>query len=241
MKLTESVYLVGGAAYGYSAVGDCNIYLVDCDKELALIDAGGGLGIRQVLENVRRMGFNKNDIEAVFITHCHFDHMGGAYELKKATGCELMAHEADAASIESLDENVLPDMAKERGVSFRAPKLDRLLHDCDRVQVGGVTFHIVHTPGHTPGCISIHFEEKDGMIGLFTGDIASSMGRLGFINGPGFDLNSWKRSLKRLIAIKPERMYPGHNTFVLSGALEQLMQTDSKMNAPWTTIVTSIG
>jgi glyoxylase-like metal-dependent hydrolase (beta-lactamase superfamily II) len=241
MKLTESVYLVGGAAYGYSAVGDCNIYLVDCNGEYTLIDAGGGLGVKQILGNVRRMGFNENSIRAVFLTHCHFDHIGGACELKKATGCELMAHEADAASIENLDENTLPDMAKERGVSFRAPKLDRLLHDGEDVQLGDATFHVAHTPGHTPGCISIYFEEKDGAIGLFTGDIASSMGKLGFINGPGFDLNSWKRSLKRLIAIKPERMYPGHNTFVLSGALEQLRQTDDKMNSPWTTIVTSIG
>jgi len=241
MKLTESVYLVGGAAYGYSAVGDCNIYLVDCNGKCAIIDTGGGLGVKQILGNVGEMGFNKNNIGIVFLTHCHFDHIGGAYELKKTTRCELMAHEADAASIENLDENTLPDMAKERGVSFRAPKLDKLLHDGESIRVGDVTFHIVHTPGHTPGCISIYFEEKDGKIGLFTGDIASSMGRLGFINGPGFDLNNWKRSLKRLIAIKPARMYPGHNTFVLSGALDQLKQTDNKMNAPWTTIVTSIG
>jgi len=241
MKLTDSVYLVGGAAYGYLTVGDCNIYLIDCGKELALVDAGGGLGIKQVLENVRRMGFDRKDIKVSFITHCHFDHMGGASELKEATGCELMAHEADAASIESLDENGLYDMAKERGIRLKAPKLDRLLRDGDCVKIGDVAFNIVHTTGHTPGCISIYFREKDGLIGLFTGDIASSMGRLGFINGPGFDLNDWKRSLKRLIAIKPERMYPGHNTFVLSGAVEQLMQTDNKMNAPWTTIVTSIG
>ena len=63
---------------------------------------------------------------------------------------------------------------------------------------------------------------------IFTGDIASTTGRLGFINGPGFDLPEWKTSIKRLIAEKPDRIYPGHNTFMLSGATDDLKLTDAK-------------
>ena len=40
MKLTENIYLVGGNAYGYSAMGDCNIYMIDCGESLVIIDTG---------------------------------------------------------------------------------------------------------------------------------------------------------------------------------------------------------
>jgi len=241
MKLTDSVYLVGGSAYGLSAMGDCNVYMVNCGDELALIDAGGGMGVKRILENVKQDGFDPRKIKLAFLTHCHFDHIGGAQELKQLTKCNLVAHKREAPSIVNLDENVLVEMAKDRGLKFNAPKLDGMLEDLDHIHVGNVGFDVLHTPGHTPGCISVKFVEKDGKTSIFSGDIASTTGRLGFINGPGFDLPEWKMSIKRLIAEKPDRLYPGHNTFMLSGATEDLKLTDAKMNAPWTTIVTSVG
>ncbi len=241
MRLTESVYLVGGPAYGLSPAGDCNVYLVDCGAEQVLIDAGGGNGVKSILENVRKDGFDPRKINVAFLTHCHFDHIGGANEVKRLTGCKLFAHRLDSKSIMELNENVLMDMARAKGLNFDAPKLDGLLEDLDHMHVGGMSFDVIHTPGHTPGCISLKITEKDGATAIFSGDIASTNGRLGFINGPGFDLPAWKRSIKRLIAEKPDRIYPGHNTFMLNGATEDLQVTDAKMNAPWTTIVTSVG
>jgi hydroxyacylglutathione hydrolase len=240
MKLTDNVYLVGGSAYGLSAMGDCNVYLVNCGEELAMIDAGGGKGVKRIIDNVKRDGFDPKTIKLTFLTHCHFDHLGGAHELKMLTNCNIVAHKREAHSIVNLDENVLLDMAKVRGLTFDAPKLDRMLEDNAQIHVGNTSFKILHTPGHTPGCISIKMVEKDGKTSIFTGDIASTTGRLGFINGPGFDLPEWKRSIKRLIAEKPDRIYPGHNTFMLSGATDDLKLTDAKMNAPWTNIVTSV-
>jgi glyoxylase-like metal-dependent hydrolase (beta-lactamase superfamily II) len=241
MKLINSVYLVGGSAYGLSATGDCNVYMVDCGDELVLIDAGGGNGIKRILKNIRDDGFDPEKIGMTFLTHCHFDHIGGAYELKQETNCKIIAHNNDADSIMSLNDNVLMDMAKDRGLIFNAPNLDGMLEDNDQIRIGNTNFYILHTPGHTPGCISIKMIEKDGNTSIFTGDIASTTGRLGFINGPGFDLPEWKKSIKRLIAEKPDRIFPGHNTFMLSGATDDLKLTDAKMNAPWTNIVTSVG
>jgi glyoxylase-like metal-dependent hydrolase (beta-lactamase superfamily II) len=241
MKLTESVYLIGGAAYGLSAAGDCNVYLIDCGGEYAMIDAGGGSGVKAILENVKRDGLELKNIKITFLTHCHFDHIGGASELKDLTGCKLLAHKNEVYSITNLDENVLMEMARFRGINFKAPTLDEMLEDNDCVNLGNITLKVLHTPGHTQGCISIFIIEEDGKKAIFTGDIASTTGRLGFINGPGFDLNAWKNSVKRLILEAPDRIYPGHNTFMLSGATEDLKLTDQKMNAPWTTIVTSVG
>ncbi len=241
MKLTDSVHLVGGSAYGLSALGDCNIYLVNCGNEYALIDTGGGMGVKKIIENIKYDGFDPKKIKLAFLTHCHFDHIGGAQEFKQLTKCKLMAHRLEATSITELDKYTLMNMAQDQGLNFKAPRLDGVLEDRDHINVGDVNFEILHTPGHTPGCISLKIIEKDGKTSIFTGDIASTTGRLGFINGPGFDLPEWKKSIKRLIAEKPDRIYPGHNTFMMSGATEDLKLTDMKMNAPWTTIVTSVG
>lgn len=108
------------------------------------------------------------------------------------------------------------------------------------IEVGDIELRFLHTPGHTPGCISLVINEN-GEKGIFTGDIASSNGRLGFINGPGFNLPDWKRSIKQLISVKPKRMYPIHNAFLLCDAQDHLTIIDQKMNSPWINIVTSIG
>jgi glyoxylase-like metal-dependent hydrolase (beta-lactamase superfamily II) len=241
MKLTESVHLVGGSAYGLSAAGDCNVYLVNCGNEYVLIDAGGGIGVKRIVENIKHDGLDPKKIKIAFLTHCHFDHIGGAHELNRLTKCKLLAHRFDANSITNLNENFLMDMARDRGLSFKAPRLDGMLADGDHIHVGDSSFDILHTPGHTLGCISIELVETDGKKAIFTGDIASTTGRLGFINGPGFNLFDWKTSIKRLVAESSDRVYPGHNTFMLSGGTDDLKLTDAKMNAPWTTIVTSVG
>ena len=241
MKITDQVYLVGGAGFGYSAPGGCNVYLVDGGGALALIDTGGGLGAGDILGNVRRMGLDPAKITVAFNTHCHFDHIGGNSDIKKATGCRILAHEADRNSMEALDELSLYTMADERGISFEAVPVDETVRDGEIVQVGSASLKVVHTPGHTPGCFSLVLIEKDGKTSVFCGDIAGANGRLGYINGPGFDLSEWKKSIKTLIGLKPDRLYPGHNTFLLGDAVGHLKMYDQKLNAAWTTIVTSVG
>lgn len=240
LKLTEKVYLIGGSAYGYSASGDCNMYLVDCGGGLALIDTGGGKGIPKVLDNIRRMGFDPKTIEIAFITHCHYDHIGGNKAIVDATGCKIAAHEAEKEDIESLGELTLYQMGLEEGLSFEPSEVDIALKGGEKIRVGGVEFEIVHTPGHSPGGISLIIQEE-GVTSLFPGDTASAQGKLGFINAPGFSLPEWKRSIKRMLDMKPDRMFPGHGVFVLSGAVEHLKVYDEKMNAPWINVVTMVG
>jgi len=240
VRLTDRVYLIGGAAYGYSAFGDCNMYLVDCGEALAMIDTGGGGGIPKVIENIKRMKLDPEMLEIAFITHCHYDHIGGNHALREATGCRIAAHELEAGEIESPGELALHARAREKGLDFKPTKVDLILKDGQRVEVGEVEFEVVHTPGHTSGGICLLREEDDAR-SLFTGDTASAQGRFGWMNGPGCSLPEWKASIKKLIELKPDRLFPGHGVFVLSGALEHLMLLDEKINTPWTTIITEIG
>jgi glyoxylase-like metal-dependent hydrolase (beta-lactamase superfamily II) len=240
MKLTENIYLVGGNAYGYSAAGDCNIYMIDCGGSLAIVDTGGGKGVSPIIGNIERMGFNADDLEVAFISHCHYDHIGGNKEFKEATGCRIAAHEAEKEDLEGLGELTLYSIALENGLRFDPAKVDTVLRGGESVKVGGVEFRVVHTPGHSPGGISLLIEDG-GSRCLFPGDTASANGKLGFINGPGFVLPDWKSSIKAMMALEPDMMFPGHGTFVLSGAMELLAVYDEKLNAPWTNIVTSVG
>jgi len=238
LKLTEKVYLIGGSAYGYSAPGDCNLYIVDCGDSLAMIDSGGGAGVHKVMENIKRMGLDKKNIEVLFATHCHYDHIGGNNELKKRTGCKIAAHEAEVDEIEELGELSLYEMAKLEGLEFKPANVDFRLKDGQILKVGDVDFEIIHTPGHTPGGICL-LTEEDNTKNLFSGDTASAQGKLGWVNGPGCDISEWKRSIKKLVKIEPDRMFPGHGVFVLSGATDHLKQLDVNMNTPWTVVVPS--
>ena len=240
MKLTERVHLVGGSAYGLSPSGDCNIYLVNGGSELALIDTGGGYGIQSILENIRKDGLDPKKITKTLITHCHFDHIGGNYDIKEETGTDIICHPADREPIETLNALSLYNMATERGLEFKAAPIDYTVKDGDIIKLGELELKVVHNPGHTPGCISFLFED-DGVKSLLCGDIAGASGRLGYINGPGFVLDDWKKSIKKLLEVNPQRLYPGHNTFLLNDARSHLMLYDQKMNAAWTNIVTEVG
>ena len=240
MKITDRVYLVGGSAYGYSAPGDCNIYLVDGGSKQAIIDTGGGRGIQAVLANVSRMGFDPDNIDVAFLTHCHFDHIGGNKALKNAVGCRFAAHGAAKEEIETLGDMTLYSMGQRSGLEFEPVSVDMPLSDGDNVTVGDISLKVLHTPGHTPGGISLLLQEDDAL-SLFPGDSASAQGRLGFVNGPGFNMDDWKKSIKKMLAAKPDRMFPGHGTFAYSRAIDCLTLLDRKWNSPWTNIITSAG
>jgi glyoxylase-like metal-dependent hydrolase (beta-lactamase superfamily II) len=240
MKITNRVYLVGGSGFGYSAAGDCNIYLVDGGSKQALVDTGGGRGIPDILTNVERMGFDSKDIEIAFLTHCHYDHIGGNKALKEAVRCKFVAHEDEKDAIETLNEMTLYSMGQRSGLEFEPISVDLAVKDGDEVALGEISVKVLHTPGHTPGGISFILEDE-GKVNLFPGDSASAQGRLGFVNGPGFNMENWKNSIKKMLSCAPDMLFPGHGTFAYSRAVDCLALLDRKWNSPWTNIITASG
>ena len=96
MKLTKHVYLVGGSGYGLSPSGDCNTYIVDGGSEYALIDTGGGYGIPAMINNMKKDGLNPKKITKTLITHSHYDHIGGNFDIKEETDTEIFCHPNDS-------------------------------------------------------------------------------------------------------------------------------------------------
>ena len=141
-------------------------------------------------------------VKTIINTHGHFDHVGANKRMKDVTGAELLIHSLDAPMLSQLSA-----MAAAWGMSTEnSPPPDRTIAHGEVVNVGGIALTVIHTPGHTPGGISLHAENA-----VFVGDtlFAGSIGRTDF---PGGDFGVLKASIQEKLFILPDdvTVYPGH-------------------------------
>jgi glyoxylase-like metal-dependent hydrolase (beta-lactamase superfamily II) len=94
VRITDEVFQVGGPPL--TAPQDAAIYLLSFAGCAALIDAGCGRATEKLLENVSTAGVEPETIELLLLTHCHFDHTGGASALRERLHCTVVMHELDA-------------------------------------------------------------------------------------------------------------------------------------------------
>lgn len=146
----------------------------------------------------------KNDISIKYIvnTHGHVDHISGNQEMKKKTGAEIVIHEADAEMLVST-----PPMVLRMFGAKPSPPADITVKDGDRINVGKVSLKVLHTPGHTPGGISLYM---DGYV--FTGDTLF-VGGVGRTDLPGGSWTVMSRSIREKLLVLPDEtvVLPGHH------------------------------
>lgn len=139
-------------------------------------------------------------VKAVLLTHAHFDHMLHAKPWLER-GARLYVHELDAPAL----RNPALSLSGVINVQLVLPQADVLLHEGDAVCEAGVEFTVLHTPGHTPGCVCYRHDHV-----LFCGDTLfyRSYGRTDL---PGGDAREMKASLAQLMQLPGETIaYPGH-------------------------------
>lgn len=178
-----------------------NCYLLGCERtrEAMVIDPGGDAD--SILETVVELDLK---VQQIVLTHSHFDHILAADELRSATGAGLAIHRSEASML--TDPPAL--------FRFFAPQTprglvaDRLLDDGDTLSVGELQAEVLHTPGHSPGGISLWMAEE-GIV--FCGDTLFQQG-VGRSDFPGSDHETLMRSIReRLYALPDETVvYPGH-------------------------------
>lgn len=151
---------------------------------------------------LKRLTAENAQLYGIILTHGHFDHVISAETLHNKTGVPVMIHECDDEMLSDPEKNAYKVFfGQDR--SFR--RADRLLHDGDLLPLGEEMIEVIHTPGHTKGCICL----KSGDI-LVTGDtlFSDTFGRIDLYGG---SLSDMKQSLLRLKKLDPAlTIYPGH-------------------------------
>jgi hydroxyacylglutathione hydrolase len=188
--------------YEHLTVGPlgCNCYIVgdELTKKAIVIDPGGDAEII-----VQRLLHHELAVTAIVATHAHFDHVIAAEALRTATGAPFLLHGADRPILDWLEESGRLFLGVELGPP---PEVDEAPKEDDVVRAGEVELRVVHTPGHSPGSISL---VGGGVV--FVGDtlFAGSVGRTDL---PGGDGESLVRAVRtKLFALDDDTpVYPGH-------------------------------
>jgi len=182
---------------------NCYLLTDPLTRDTVVIDPGAEG--KAILALIREAGLKP---VYIVLTHGHIDHIGAAGPVREATGAPLLIHRADSEMLRSPWLN-LAALAPGGRVRLTA---DRVLADGDRLSFGGLTLDVRHTPGHTPGGISLVLDrEPEGPSLCFSGDtlFAGSVGRTDF---PGGDWDTLEDSIRRVLYALPDRtvVLPGH-------------------------------
>ena len=178
-----------------------NCYLVGCaeTRRGAVLDPGGDAPA--ILAAIRESGLT---IQHVINTHGHIDHSGANRAVLEATGATLLAHRLEAALLADPQRNLGLLM----GQSSPGSAPDRLLEEGDIVEIGALRWEVRHTPGHTPGGISLYCAAEAA---AFTGDTLFRAG-IGRADLPGGHLPTLMASIATKLLTLPDAttIYPGH-------------------------------
>jgi len=227
MKIWEGVYLVGSSKYGLSHPFDCNVYLLKCKDELALIDSGAGVEIKSLFENITNDGLNPEKVRKVIVTHSHADHAGGCKKLKEKIDCKVYAPAgADKLIEKGTDEELGLSIAKKSGLyseDYEYPhiKVDETVKDNEIIRIGDSKLITIHIPGHTKYSCCFLLEKNDHRI-IFTGDTVFFNGEIGLINCPGSSLSDYRENIGKLSNLSIDILLPGHRIFVLRGGQQHI-------------------
>ena len=227
MRISEHLYLVGSGHYGLSHEFDSSVYIVNCGKELAMIDAGAGCGPERIVKTIEKDDLDPSNISLILLTHGHADHAGGARFFQEKFGCRVYLGEAETDVVEKGSEKDLAlDVAKKSGFYSQDYRFTnctisvRLSHDT-RITCGDFIFRALHVPGHSKGSFCYLTDLPEGRV-LFTGDAVFSEGVIGMLNCDGSDLSDYRAHIGRLSGLRVDILLPGHRVFVLSGGQNHL-------------------
>jgi metallo-beta-lactamase class B len=151
-------YRVIGNIY-YVGAAEVTSFLIVTPEGHILLDSGFAETVPQIKQNIARLGFRLQDVKILLNSHAHFDHAGGLAALKELTGAKLMASAADVALLANGGKG---DFHFGDRFSYTPVTADRILHDGDRVELGGVTMTAHLTPGHTKGCTTWTMKVREG-------------------------------------------------------------------------------
>jgi len=200
-SIAEGIFMVGGP--DITASEDASVYIVDCGGELVMIDCGAGQSTKAIVEAILETGKDPHAISTLILTHCHVDHIGAVEYFRDAYACTVVAHDYDAAAIESGD----PVLTAAHWYGMKLPKTTvdiRLKGEHEVLMCGTQKINCLHTPGHTPGSIVVYVDRAGQRI-LFGQDIHGP-----FHDDFRSDIVKWRGSMEKLLTLQADILCEGH-------------------------------
>ena len=182
---------------------DALAYLIQDGQELVLIDSGAGPSYSNIVSNIRSLGLEPANLKCVIATHAHIDHIGALGNFSADFSPLIIAHDDDASAIETADP--VYTAASWYGLTPIPVRIGlRLAGSADTITLGDTKLNWIHTPGHTPGSISLYLD-RAGNRYLFGQDIHGPF-------HPSFrsNINDWRNSMQKLLDLKADVLGEGH-------------------------------
>ena len=216
--------------------GMINCFLIKGEKKHVLVDTGVPNSEKNILSQLEKNGIAIQDIGLIIVTHGHIDHFGSAKELKDILKAPILMHELDKIALEtgkSMLETLKPNhkfwniVLKPKIIKDRAnPCIPDILLKMDQefdLASYGINGRVIHTPGHTPGSLSVVLDDGHAIImalassGILLGGIAfhSRMKHPPFHD----DLKQVKSSLAKVMGLNTHTFYLGHGNPVSKKSL----------------------
>ena len=200
MKLDTDLYAY---IWKSSAENNCNSFLIGGDLPV-IVDPGHQHLVKNLIKLMEKDENRFEDVRVIIATHGHPDHLEAIQTFARA-GVQVAIHEEEWKFLQEVGGQFYRSM----GMEMPELKVSFFLKEGE-LKLGSKTFQVIHTPGHSPGSISLYWPEKKA---LFTGDVVFPMG-VGRTDFPGGDGGLLRDSIERLSKLDAEYLLSGHGEVI---------------------------
>jgi hydroxyacylglutathione hydrolase len=237
IEVTKGVSFIPGQD---DFIPDSHVYVLGdpASQDLSIVDAGlVGKG-EYKMGAIRKMGIDPLAIKRVIMTHTHLDHIGCLAEiLEELPDAELWVQTLEGEQLEQGDERTVHGMEMFRSMvemqfgikpgDFKF-QVQRKLEGDESLDIGGMTWEVIHIPGHSMGGIALY---NRGQKILIPGDVVYADYAIGRFDLYGADASALKKSLYHLAELEVDILLPGHNRIVQELPAGYILQTAKQWEA----------